>query len=184
MPNTLSIKSSWTDERVTDLCRLAADGLSAGRIAVELGGVTRNAVIGKCLRMGFPLLGTAGKPGPGTRRFEAQRAKRTKPPKPLHHPPAISPTRLQAFRAEHDKAAEATELPADRSTTGVSIFELTSETCRWPYGDPGTIGFHFCGAPPIKPLPYCSGHCLLAYALPNAERRRASPQPRLLQAAE
>ena len=43
---------SWTDERVELLKKLWADGLSASQIAAELGGVTRNAVIGKVHRLG------------------------------------------------------------------------------------------------------------------------------------
>ena len=44
---------SWTDERVTMLRDLWAKGLSASQIAVQLGGVTRNAVIGKAHRLGL-----------------------------------------------------------------------------------------------------------------------------------
>ena len=43
---------SWTDERVAMLRELWAKGLSASQIAVQLGGVTRNAVIGKAHRLG------------------------------------------------------------------------------------------------------------------------------------
>src|SRR6266498_436657 len=43
----------WTDERVELLKKLWADGLSASRVAVELGGITRNAVIGKVHRLGL-----------------------------------------------------------------------------------------------------------------------------------
>ena len=42
---------TWTDERVELLKKLWADGLSASQIAAELGGVTRNAVIGKVHRL-------------------------------------------------------------------------------------------------------------------------------------
>ena len=44
---------SWTDERVEMLKKLWADGLSASQIAAELGGITRNAVIGKVHRLGL-----------------------------------------------------------------------------------------------------------------------------------
>ncbi|MGZ3259711.1 MAG: GcrA family cell cycle regulator, partial [Croceibacterium sp.] len=44
---------SWTDERVALLSKLWADGLSASQIAAELGGITRNAVIGKVHRLGL-----------------------------------------------------------------------------------------------------------------------------------
>src|SRR5829696_7819780 len=46
-------KTMWTDERVELLKKLWADGLSASQIAAELGGVTRNAVIGKVHRLGL-----------------------------------------------------------------------------------------------------------------------------------
>jgi GcrA cell cycle regulator len=44
---------SWTDERVELLRKLWSDGLSASQIAAELGGITRNAVIGKVHRLGL-----------------------------------------------------------------------------------------------------------------------------------
>jgi hypothetical protein len=45
------MRMSWTDERVELLKKLWADGLSASQIANQLGGVTRNAVIGKVHRL-------------------------------------------------------------------------------------------------------------------------------------
>ena len=53
---------SWTDDRVELLKKLWADGLSASQIAAELGGITRNAVIGKVHRLG--LSGRAKSPAP------------------------------------------------------------------------------------------------------------------------
>ena len=44
---------TWTDERVETLKKLWTDGLSASQIAAELGGITRNAVIGKVHRLGL-----------------------------------------------------------------------------------------------------------------------------------
>ena len=44
---------SWTDERVETLRRMWGEGASASTIAKELGGVTRNAVIGKVHRLGL-----------------------------------------------------------------------------------------------------------------------------------
>ena len=46
-------KMSWTDERVETLKRMWGEGQSASQIAKELGGVTRNAVIGKVHRLGL-----------------------------------------------------------------------------------------------------------------------------------
>ena len=55
---------SWTDERVELLKKMWSDGQSASQIAKELGGVTRNAVIGKVHRLGLSnrVGGVAGKP--------------------------------------------------------------------------------------------------------------------------
>ena len=44
---------SWTDERVETLKKMWNEGQSASQIAKELGGVTRNAVIGKVHRLGL-----------------------------------------------------------------------------------------------------------------------------------
>jgi len=63
---------SWTEERTETLTKLAAKGDSASQIAAQLGGVSRNAVIGKAHRMGISL---SGKP-PG----KPKQVKNTKPP--------------------------------------------------------------------------------------------------------
>ena len=54
---------SWTDERVELLKKMWSEGQSASQIAKELGGVTRNAVIGKVHRLGLSNRGAAA-PGP------------------------------------------------------------------------------------------------------------------------
>jgi GcrA cell cycle regulator len=51
---------SWTDERVETLKKMWAEGQSASQIAKELGGVTRNAVIGKVHRLGLSNRAGAG----------------------------------------------------------------------------------------------------------------------------
>ena len=63
---------SWTDERVELLKKLWADGLSASQIAAELGGITRNAVIGKVHRLG--LSGRAKSPSSAAPRPRKARA--------------------------------------------------------------------------------------------------------------
>ena len=51
---------NWTDERVEKLKKLWAEGLSASQIAAQLGGVSRNAVIGKVHRLNLPGRAKAG----------------------------------------------------------------------------------------------------------------------------
>ena len=53
---------SWTDERVETLKKMWGEGQSASQIAKELGGVTRNAVIGKVHRLGLSNRGAAAAP--------------------------------------------------------------------------------------------------------------------------
>src|SRR2546421_3223305 len=65
---------TWTDERVETLKKLWTEGLSASQIAAELGGITRNAVIGKVHRLG--LSGRAKSPSSAAPR---QRKARTHP---------------------------------------------------------------------------------------------------------
>ena len=72
----------WTDERVDTLKKLWLDGLSASQIAKQLGGVTRNAVIGKVHRLG--LSGRATPSQPTRTAYKAPR-----PPRPVvSHPVA------------------------------------------------------------------------------------------------
>ena len=59
----------WTDDRVANLKKLWLDGLSASQIAKQLGGVTRNAVIGKVHRLG--LSGRAAPSQPSRPAFRA-----------------------------------------------------------------------------------------------------------------
>src|SRR5829696_2799775 len=63
---------SWTDERVELLKKLWSDGLSASQIAAELGGITRNAVIGKVHRLG--LSGRAKSPSSSAPRVRKPRS--------------------------------------------------------------------------------------------------------------
>src|ERR1700753_1247832 len=68
----------WTDERVDLLKKLWLDGLSASQIAKQLGGVTRNAVIGKVHRLG--LAGRAAPSQPSRPVFKARRPARPAAP--------------------------------------------------------------------------------------------------------
>src|SRR5258708_24800173 len=90
----------WTDERVELLKKLWQDGLSASQIAKQLGGVTRNAVIGKVHRLGLSGRATPSKPARTT--FKAPRPARPissapsaprRLAEPAHHAPHPMPVR-------------------------------------------------------------------------------------------
>jgi GcrA cell cycle regulator len=159
---------TWTDERVETLKKLWSDGLSASQIAAELGGITRNAVIGKVHRLG--LSGRAKSPSAA--------APRPRKPRPHSHmlrlarPSMRGNTALaQAFDIEVEAEPELVDnvIPLGQRR---SLLELTEETCRWPIGDPGSPEFFFCGGQTIAGLPYCTHHSRLAYQPANARRDR------------
>ena len=70
---------NWTDERVEKLKKLWSEGLSASQIAAQLGGVSRNAVIGKVHRLNLPGRAKAGGAPPLPARPSARRPRRQPP---------------------------------------------------------------------------------------------------------
>ena len=151
----------WTDERVETLKKLWLDGLSASQIAKQLGGVTRNAVIGKVHRLG--LSGRATPSHPSRTTFKAPR-----PPRPItvqtprtrsleprpHHVPAV-------------RAAPYVELPGT-----ATVLTLGAHMCKWPIGDPTSQDFTFCGRRTSDDAsPYCLDHARMAYAPPAGRKK-------------
>ena len=159
---------SWTDERVETLKKLWADGLSTSQIAGVLGGITRNAVIGKVHRLG--LAGRAKSPTAAQQRPRKSRAHSHL--MRVHRPSIRGNTALaHAFEIELDSEPELVDniIPLGQRRT---LLELNEDTCRWPIGDPGSADFFFCGGRTITGLPYCSHHSRIAYQPPNARRDR------------
>jgi GcrA cell cycle regulator len=165
---------AWTDERVERLRRLWTDGLSASQIAKELGGVTRNAVIGKVHRLGL-----SGRAAPS--RPPERQVKRTRPRA------AIAPQRIAiATPARKPLAAEApVEIPmvaTDAPMTPAklpsgefaTVLNLSEHICKWPIGDPSDAEFRFCGRKAKSGAPYCEGHCQVAFQAPKRRRRGES----------
>ena len=157
---------TWTDERVEMLKKLWADGLSASQIAAELGGITRNAVIGKVHRLG--LSGRAKSPSSAPR-----------PRKPRAHSHMLRVSRpsirgntalAHAYELDIEPEPELIDnvIPLGQRRT---LLELSEDTCRWPVGDPGSPEFFFCGGASIGDLPYCAHHSRVAYQ-PASDRRR------------
>lgn len=175
---------SWTDDRVTLLRKLWGDGFSASQIANELGGVTRNAVIGKAHRLGL-----SGRPNAnrgGGSRPRAERARKAEPSRPSFNAGQVmaqSQTQQpqtgavvgnlalkQQQEARIDEAAlsqpygvvevEPLEIAPGE---GVSLLDLNERTCKWPIGHPGDDDFQFCGKKATVGHSYCDHHCNMAY---------------------
>lgn len=163
---------SWTDERVELLRKLWMDGLSASQIAAELGGVTRNAVIGKVHRLG--LSGRAK----SVSTQNVNRQKRAARPAPAAAParPVRSSQRAlsepQMFiRSENGVTQSAPQDLVAPEPLRLDLTQLGESTCKWPIGDPATEDFYFCGHNSKDSGPYCAFHARIAYQ-PVADRRR------------
>src|SRR3954468_20959931 len=132
---------SWTDERVETLKKLWQEGHSASQIAKQLGGVTRNAVIGKVHRLG--LSGRAAPSQPARPAFKAPR-----PARPAAQAMPSAPRRVAPVEAPSAPAASASappSLPAFRHEEpgSATVLTLGAHMCKWPIGDPSTDGFTF-----------------------------------------
>ena len=159
---------SWTDDRVATLTKLWADGLSASQIAAELGGVTRNAVIGKVHRLGL-----SGRAKPANSSAKRQKpARRSYNAKPRTAGRDGIPIRSGAGMSAR-AAVEDLEKPESKK---LDLVDLTEKTCKWPDGDPATDDFHFCGNNTKDDSPYCEYHCRLAYQQASDRRRDKEKQ--------
>jgi len=156
----------WTDERVETLKKLWLDGLSASQIAKQLGGVTRNAVIGKVHRLGLSGRATPSQPQRPT--FKAPRAPR----------PAISaaPAPRRAIEpAIHQAQQPLPALTAEEPGTA-TVLTLGAHMCKWPIGDPSTDGFTFCGRRSGGEGPYCNEHARIAYQPQQAKKKSGATE--------
>ena len=189
---------SWTDERVELLKKMWGEGQSASQIAKELGGVTRNAVIGKVHRLGLSNRSTTT----ATPKTEAKAKAAPKPeakpaapkeraqPKPAPAPAAaeVNPTNVTPLRRQIVPAGQplppqpsANEISpealarvseVEKKAKKISLLDLTEKTCKWPVGDPATDDFWFCGLPSQAGKPYCEAHVGVAFQPMNARRDR------------
>ncbi len=142
----------WTDAQHDRLRLLWPDlSLSTAAIGRDIG-VTKNSIVGKAHRLDLPKrpspirrsdrpAGVAGAP----RAPRPGRARGTLPPlaSSMAVPTAARPPATAAPRPPASQPAAA---------------RASNETCAYPYGDPGTKGFHWCGKPALCNSPYCFGH--------------------------
>jgi len=190
---------SWTDERVETLKKMWTEGQSASQIAKELGGVTRNAVIGKVHRLGLSNRsgGQAApaakeKPAPARAKPKTEpkveakpapevksapgRATEIPPPAPVNLRtkiiPAGQPLPPQPSANEISPEALASVREVEKKAKKISLMELTERTCKWPIGDPATEDFWFCGLGVKSGKPYCEAHVGVAFQPMSSRRDR------------
>lgn len=137
---------SWTDERVSLLKKLWGEGKTAAEIAKELGGVTRNAVIGKAHRLKL------------SNRVSPIQQNSKKPMAAKQAPAVSAEKKIQKI------------IEQDNHRKGIEMLDLNPRMCRWPLGDPREKNFSFCGAGNIEGLPYCADHAKVAYQAATRNR--------------
>jgi GcrA cell cycle regulator len=166
---------SWTDDRVALLRDLWGQGKTATQIAQALGGVSRNAVIGKAHRLELP-----GRASPIQRGGGAKA-------RPANDPGASAQAQsAQAQSAQAQEAGKPKAVTADRPARDakqpptyvspaaaeaagpppgrrVPLADLGHRDCCFPLGDPSKPDFGFCGARAEPGLPYCAAHAAIAY---------------------
>jgi len=149
----------WTDERVAVLKKLWLEGLSASQIAKQLGGVTRNAVIGKVHRLGL-----SGRATPSQPSRPVFRPTRPRPAAP------VAPRRVAEAAPRPQTPPPAPYVEMEGTAT---VLTLGAHMCKWPIGDPSTDDFSFCGRRAGGEGPYCVEHARVAYQ--PVQRKKNSP---------
>jgi GcrA cell cycle regulator len=156
----------WTAERVDMLRTLVAEGRSYSIIAGLIGGVSRNACIGKALRMGI----SNGK-GRGGDNYAGDLE--PKPPKQKRTPTArvylskMTGSRPATIIDGYIEPPVLIDIPVGQRK---QLIELTNNTCHWPVGDPTEADFYFCGGGTDLPSRYCAYHHHISIVAPSARR--------------
>ena len=140
---------SWTPEKVEKLKELWGKGNTASEIAQILGGVTRNAVIGKAHRLNLSGKIQTKKSSSLATSNNGNEDKISR--KNLRRGKFKSLIIDKDFEPENPKQLE----------------ELDENSCKWPIGHPNEEKFYFCGRKPESDFPYCKLHVLYAFQPKN-----------------
>ena len=137
---------SWTEEKVAKLKELWGSGKTANQIAEIIGGVSRNAVIGKSFRLNLSAKIKTRK-AISNQSFEKTQNEKYKKPKRGRKSRFNSLIIEKDFEPENPKQLE----------------ELDEKSCKWPIGHPDESSFYFCGRTSLKDFSYCKLHLLYAF---------------------
>ena len=137
---------SWNEEKVSKLKELWGKGNTASQIAEIIGGISRNAVIGKAHRLNLSSKIKTRNVSPNqnfqnNNEVDISKQKRGRKSK------------FQSLIIEKDFEPENPK----------KLEELDENSCKWPIGHPEEESFYFCGRSSLKDFSYCKLHLLYAY---------------------
>ena len=137
---------SWNDEKVAKLKELWGKGNTASQIAEIIGGLSRNAVIGKAHRLNLSSKFKARSSASG-QSYQDNSGEKNSNQKKERKSKFKSLIIEKDFEPENPKKLE----------------ELDESSCKWPVGHPEEEAFYFCGRSSLKDFSYCKLHLLYAY---------------------
>ena len=137
---------SWTEEKVSKLKELWGKGNTASQIAEIIGGISRNAVIGKAHRLNLSAK-IKTRTATSNEDYESSLNEKNIKIKRVRKSKFKSLIIEKDFEPENPKQLE----------------ELDENTCKWPIGHPNEKSFYFCGRSSLKDFSYCKLHLLYAY---------------------
>ena len=136
---------SWTEEKVGKLKELWGKGNTASQIAEIIGGISRNAVIGKAHRLNLSAKIKARNPSNNQNFY--------RPNSEENHIQKRRRSRFKSLLIEKDFEPENPK----------QLEELDEKSCKWPIGHPNESSFYFCGRTSLKDFSYCRLHLLFAF---------------------
>ena len=137
---------SWTEEKVSKLKELWGKGNTASQIAEIIGGISRNAVIGKAHRLNLSAK-IKTRTATSSQNFDSTKNEKNTQLKRGRKSKFKSLIIEKDFEPENPKQLE----------------ELDENSCKWPIGHPDEKTFYFCGRSSLKDFSYCKLHLLYAY---------------------
>ena len=136
---------SWNEEKVKKLKELWGKGKTASQIAEIIGGISRNAVIGKAHRLNLSAK-IKTRAATSNQNFENSQEEKNKTKRGRK-------SKFKSLIIEKDFEPENPK----------QLEELNENTCKWPFGHPDENSFYFCGRSSLKDFSYCKLHLLYAY---------------------